>query len=170
MVNEHYKRWPARKKDFMMQDICTTFEQRKDLFSGRIASNSELRLLEELFSDFTVLVDLQMILSKYKIIGQEFDLGAGEDASEMGINMQWITPNDMVEEAFNFYPGIIAVKHQFIPIGTCMSGSGDPYFLRKESNSYNIYRVLHDYARDGVFADELNEYVITLNDLILIIA
>jgi hypothetical protein len=111
-------------------------------------------------------VDLETILSKYKIIGQEFDLSAGEDASGMGINMQWMTPNDMVEEAFNFYPGIIAVKHQFFPIGMCMSGSGDPYFLRKDLNSYKIYRVLHDYTRDGVFVDEMIEYVITLDDLI----
>ena len=81
--------------------------------------------------------------------------------------MEWMDAKTQIEEAFEYYPGILLIDHNYFPIGTCLIGSGDPYFLRLDDyNKWNIYRGLHDMASDLVYKDELIEFVISLDDLL----
>ena len=51
----------------------------------------------------------------------------------------------MREEARELYPGIEAVKNGYLPIGTCMVGSGDPYFLKvADGKNPPVVRIPHD--------------------------
>jgi hypothetical protein len=66
-----------------------------------------------------------------------------------------MTPQEQIEEMKDFYPGIAAIKKKYFPIGKCMGGSGNPYFIKKEDDGkINIYRIPHEAVNE---ADELDE-------------
>jgi hypothetical protein len=149
-----------------MKQLFENLENCKTILEGRVASNAEIDLLSQRFYDFIWLQDFKEIVKNYRIIGQEFSLHAEADSSGIGMEMEWATPIEQIEEAFEFYPGIILVKHGFLPVGKCLSGSGDPYFLKAEDNDLKIYRGLHDLAKDNIYRDDMTEFVISLEDLI----
>jgi len=76
--------------------------------------------------------------------------------------MEWMSAEVQIDEAFNFYPGLIVVEKSFIPVGICLQGSGNPYFLRIEDENWKIYRILHDF---NSFNEKMVEYVTTLEVL-----
>jgi hypothetical protein len=77
-------------------------------------------------------------------MGVQISLDNESDRSQLGVEMQWMTPAEMVSEATEVYPGIVVVKRGYIPIGICLQGSGDPYFFRARDGA--IVRVPHDAA------------------------
>ena len=80
-----------------------------------------------------------------------------------------MTSEDKIDEAFNFYPGIAAVKNGYIPFATCLFGSGDPYFVNEDSNKINIYRITHDSVMENDEIDEKKiEFVVDLESLFAI--
>jgi ribonuclease I len=105
-------------------------------------------------------------LSLNEIIENEFRLSEEDDASGLGVEMQWMTADEQLEEAFNFYPGIAALKKQYIPIGKCLQGSGDPYFTKEVNNILEVYRIPHESVFDGEIDESQIEYVCHLNELI----
>ena len=120
-------------------------------FTGRTISKEEINKLRENLKSFICIEELISILKSNKIIGNEFSLDELEDESEMGVEMQWMTIEEQIAESTDFYPGIIAVKDNFFPIGKCLEGSGDPYFICNEDGSFKIYRIPHD----SISEDEL---------------
>jgi hypothetical protein len=148
-----------------MKDLLEILERSKDKLLGRVALNTDITLLRDRFSGFSILKDVQDIVRNYPIIGQKFKLSQAEDHSGMGMQMKWLTPAQQVEEAFDFYPGMIVVKYDYLPIGECLAGSGDPYFLKADYNVWNVYRVLHDTAVNNIYSNDMVEYVTSLNSL-----
>lgn len=69
------------------------------------------------------------LLSRYPIIGVSFSLPDEEDSSELGAEVRVLNPDEIVDEATNAYPGIAALPAGFVPLGACLEGSGDPYFV-----------------------------------------
>jgi hypothetical protein len=75
----------------------------------------------------------------------KFTLGATQDISGLGVELEWMTPNDMLVESLEMYPGIAATALGFIAVGTCLLGSGDPYFVRATSDDDPpLMRIPHD--------------------------
>jgi len=85
---------------------------------------------------------LRRFLEHAPVVGATFELDASEDASEMGAAFQWMDASQMMAEATEVYPGVAVVKHGYLPVGMCLEGSGDPYFVRLQDCA--LVRVLHD--------------------------
>jgi hypothetical protein len=113
--------------------------------TGRQIRPEERLLLEREFSaefDLGWLLDL---MSEFRLVGTVFSLKAEDNPSRTGVDMRWMEPAGMREEARELYPGIEAVKNGYLPIGTCMVGSGDPYFLKvADGKNPPVVRIPHD--------------------------
>ena len=116
---------------------------------GKALGAEDLNLLRK---DFPALPrGLEEVLSKWPLVGLKFSLDDEADKSEMGAEIQWMTPEQMLSEARDVFPGIIAVKRGYIPVGMCLEGSGDSYFYRAKDGA--IVRVPHDAGTE----EELDE-------------
>ena len=146
-----------------MNRLNDALDSSKNFLKGRNASPSEILLLQEKFKDIKGVESLLLAL-QYNIIGHTFKLSFAEDASKNGVSMTWLSPSGQIEEAYQFYPGIIVIKEGYIPIGECLFGSGNPYFLKNDGDILNIYRVLHDVS-DDIFTPEMVELVIPFEGL-----
>jgi hypothetical protein len=105
---------------------------------------------ERLRSEFHDL-SLQPLLQVWSIVpltGAYFIVDADADASELGVEMQWMSAGEILDEAKNATPGIQARACGLLPIGECASGSGDPYFVDARDASLPVVRVPHA-AIDG---------------------
>ncbi len=79
------------------------------------------------------------------IVGKAFELDEKSDLSTMGADMNIMTEAQCIDEATECYPGIIAVKTDFIPVAMCTIGSGDYYYINKrDGKSGALYRIYHD--------------------------
>ena len=132
---------------------------------GRIITKEEVEILKSAFGLMIPLNLLDLLMHKM-IIGSKFKLLEQEDKSGLGVNMQWLTPQEQIEESFQFYPGMIAIKKGYIPIGKCLYGSGDPYFI-KQNTLFKVYRVPHDCVVDNKMNELQVEYICTLDELIM---
>jgi len=139
------------------------FIQRRFDLSGRVATQEELESIGERFKFLDWVRSFQDLIKNVNIIGASFELSESADQSGVGVDMEWLTPGEQIDEAFNFYPGLIVVEKGFIPIGSCMKGSGDPYFLRATEYQWQVYRVLHDFI---AFNERMTELVCTLDVLL----
>jgi hypothetical protein len=151
---------PLAKK--MSNDIYLLkhFDSVRDQLAGRYITETEKNLIKNKYNGLKYPEFLMSVQMKYKIIGQEFRLNEEDDYSELGVEMSWMTPEDQIEEAFNFYPCKVAVNYGYIPIGKCMYGSGDPYCLEfSKDNIWNIVRVPHDSIVDDKLNIDEIEYV-----------
>jgi hypothetical protein len=92
------------------------------------------------------------LMEKYPLASCSFSIEDTDDMSGLGVEMQWLSADGIIDEATNAYPGIAAARHQYIPIGVCLVGTGDPYFIRAEAQPSMVYRIPHSAVRE----DELN--------------
>ena len=137
--------------------IRLTLDAMEEQLLGAKLSTEEENLLRTHFSS-TLLPDwLINLLSDYPLIGVSFTLSEELDESRLGVEMKWLTPTGMVEEAYLFYPGILVLQLGYLPIGTCLTGSGDPYFLKMtiDNDDPPLVRIPHDNILDE--NDQLDE-------------
>ena len=88
------------------------------------------------------------------IIGSDFEIDEESDISEVGGDLRIMTSDQCTNEATNCYPGILAIKDQYIPIAMCLEGSGDYYYINSnDGHSGPLYRIYHD----SVEGDEINK-------------
>ena len=120
------------------------FDSKKKFLRGNVLHPNESQLLFEKFEEFDGIKDLIRFLMLYGVIGHIFSIDESNDSSGFGVEMEWLQVDDIIEEGYEFYPGILAVKKGFLPIGKCLEGSGDPYFLKKEENVFSVYRIPHE--------------------------
>ena len=114
-------------------------------FSGRKITEKERGLLERAIPDSCDLNWLFEILKEHRISGSMFILSEEDDLSGLGVEMIWLLPDQLVSEAVEAYPGIAAISKCYVPIGACLLGSGDPYFIRCLSDKDSpIVRIPHD--------------------------
>lgn len=114
----------------MSLSVEEVLKRREGDLRGRIITSPEIaelnaRIGRELLPDY--LVDW---LLSYPLTGTELYLSEEEDESGLGVDMKWLTPAQMISEAIEAYPGIAAGPLGYLPVGMCLSGSGDPYFLK----------------------------------------
>jgi hypothetical protein len=80
-----------------------------------------------------------------------------------GLELRWMSVDGILDEALNAYPGIAVVGMGYVPIGDCMLGSGDPYFLRLDgTEDPPLVRILHDMIdADGHALPEFHQDVLS---------
>lgn len=85
------------------------------------------------------------ILLAYPIIGCEFSLSESQDNSGLGVEMGWLSPDQIISEAFDSYPGIVAHPKGYLPIGSCTVGSGDYYYISsQQAKDPPLLRIPHE--------------------------
>ncbi len=86
---------------------------------------------------------------KVPLSGVRIYLDAKDDPTGIGVSMQWMTASELMSEAVEASPGREAAVHGFVPVGKCLEGSGDPYFVSREPYDSPLVRIPHGAARGG---------------------
>ena len=91
------------------------------------------------------------LCAERNLAGSAFSLDNESDLSEMGVELRWMTVEQIIDEATNVYPGIAATKRGYLPFGICLEGSGDPYFLKigEGYDDTSVVRIPHDAVAEG---------------------
>ena len=82
--------------------------------------------------------------SEFPLAGVSFTLGSEQDPSGIGVDMEWMTPDFVIQEATQAAPGIQAARLGLVPVGECMRGSAAPYFVDTKDVRLPVVRVPHD--------------------------
>ena len=93
----------------------------------------------------------QDFLERNGLYGMSFEIPDSADVSGLGAELQLLTPAQAREEAEDCYPGLAVAADGYVPVGMCLLGSGDPYFIRDGDGAGGpLYRIYHDaVAWDG---------------------
>src|SRR5262249_12025880 len=119
-------------------------------------TSDELASLRDRLGNQLVPNWLAQLVMSFPVTGADFSLSEVNDESGLGAEMHWLTPDQIIDEATNTYPGIAAIRCRYLPVGSCLVGSGDPYFLKiDESGDPAIVRIPHEAAKAD--NDELDE-------------
>lgn len=123
-------------------------KKRKADLQGRKITSQEATELTAGIGDKLLPANLLGWLLSYPLVGTEFSLSEDEDESGLGVEMQWFTPAQMISETSEAYPGIVAKPVGYLPVGMCLVGSGDPYFLKIDSGGDDppVVRIPHEAA------------------------
>ena len=149
-----------------MESLNYQLERVKDSLRGRTMTDEEVLLVREQFEKAVFPDALIDILGRYNIIDHQFSLTEEQDLSGFGVEMRWLTPKSQIEEAYDYYPGILAIKEKYLPIGSCLLGSGDPYFLKMEENEWDIVRIPHDSVNEDELDYDSLEIIGTMSSLL----
>ncbi|CCE07625.1 hypothetical protein BRAS3843_230026 [Bradyrhizobium sp. STM 3843] len=136
---------------------------------GAEATEDDIRLLRSRFNPRLLPDWLVTMLNGNRLAGMCFSLDASVDKSNVGAEVQWLTPVQIVSEATECEPGASVVSLGYFPIGACAEGSGDPYFLDllEATDDPPLVRVPHDFAGCGQYpidriervSDSLSEFL-----------
>lgn len=112
---------------------------------GRTATNEEIKLLKEKFGD-KIPSWYYHIISELPLIHMEIGWQAYESDDDYdGIEyVEILEPKHMIEESFEYYPGIPIIEKGYVCIGGDPSGSGDPYFVNFYTENPPVYQIYHD--------------------------
>lgn len=113
--------------------------------------------LERLRRLLVVPSSLATLMTTAPLLGLRFSLSEKADKSGLGVEMQWMDAEQMRREATEAYPGIVATKLGYFPIGTCLEGTGDPYFYRQSDGA--VVRIPHEAATESGLDEGLVETV-----------
>lgn len=122
-------------------------EDLKDIghLGGETLSADDLKRVEA-ETGLNLPTSFALLLTSQPLVGLTFLLDDNTDESGLGAEFKWMTADQMIDEATEAYPGIAAVPRGFLPVGVCLEGSGDPYFLRLEDGA--VVRIPHDAVID----------------------
>lgn len=107
--------------------------QQLPLYGTTISDADSDRLISAI-SGSKVLQAYSDVLRSFRLCGVPFVLAEDQDLSGVGVELQWLTPNQIISEALDMYPGIIVTKMGFIPVGMCLMGSGNYYYIDAKSS------------------------------------
>lgn len=104
-------------------------------------------------------------LAAHNLIGREVSISESADRSGVGVDMEFLNEADSLSELQDAYPGLAVVADGFVPVGSCLIGSGDPYFINlADGEGGPLYRIYHDsvsehgYDRSTAVAVVLEDY------------
>lgn len=91
-------------------------------------------------------------VERHQLPGAEVELSEEADLSEIGATIGLYNEAQAIDEADNFYPGLVVKVDGFVPIGQDMTGGGDPYFINlNDSAPGPLYRIYHDSVHDRAY-------------------
>jgi len=113
-----------------------------------------------MFPDFWV-----NFLKENDLRGATVELSKELDVSGLGVDLLFLTADQSIDEATNFWPGLGVSKDGYVPIASCLYGSGDYYYIRSNDGQAGpLYRIYHDavddkgYKPDDAIAVVLQSY------------
>lgn len=100
------------------------------------------------------------LMENYNLAGSNFSLDESHDESGLGVELSWSNAQQIIEESSLFYPGRLFVNQGYLPIGSCLTGSGDSYFLKiknsKRIDEAVLVRIPHDLSFENDLCGEKN--------------
>jgi hypothetical protein len=82
---------------------------------------------------------------KNDIVGRDFEISEEDDISELGADLKIMSIEQCISEATECYPGIAAIKENYMPVAMCLAGSGDYYYIKTtDGENGSLYRIYHD--------------------------
>jgi hypothetical protein len=143
----------------MMEIIKGILNSRIQELSGKAISKNEMNSLVENLK-IPNIADVISILSEYQLAGCSFsniddndEKDISDNESKIEIDFQWMDTSQILSEALDCYPGKIALNLGYIPIGMCVIGSGDYYYLKIDDNTREdppLVRIFHDEIDDNM--------------------
>jgi hypothetical protein len=81
----------------------------------------------------------------HRLIGKSARIDECADLSTLGAAMQFLTEAQSIDERTNCWPGIGVAKDGYVPVASCLTGSGDYYYINANDGPNGpLYRVYHD--------------------------
>lgn len=94
-------------------------------------------------------------VEQHRLSGLEAELPESSDLSEIGATIGLYNEAQAIDEADNFYPGLVVKADGFVPIGQDVTGGGDPYFINLgDPPPGPVYRIYHDSVHDRSYDRE----------------
>lgn len=148
-------------------DLIEALKAKEFLLKGELQRRDELLVLQESLPRGVPDWFLD-IMCQFALCGSEFELSERDDQSGLGASLGWLKPEGILSEAKDYQPGISVHNVGFLPFGSDLTGSGDPYFLdlREESDDPMVVRVPHDFAVEREYPLDKVEPVCPLSELI----
>lgn len=136
-------------------------KQKADQLTGSVVSGDQLLNFRNSLPEKVLPEWYLSLLQSFPLSGTCFSLDDEDDLSEMGVDLKWLTPEQAVDEAQNVFPGKSVLNLGYLPVGSCLAGSGDPYFIKLVSPSENppLVRIPHDLASDNDYPESEIELV-----------
>jgi hypothetical protein len=129
------------------------------ILNGRLVTDDEIVILRHSLPSNLIPDWLTGILKEHRITGSVFVLSEDDDESRLGVEMQWLTPEQIIDEGLNAYPGIVALRRGYLPVGSCLIGSGDPYFLNMSvPEDPPVVRIPHEAASSSGDSIDANSF------------
>lgn len=134
----------------MLDDVVNEMVQN---LRGSLATDHDVRLLKASIPEVLLPNWFVDLLMKNRLAWVYFSLSENNDKSQLGAEVFWLTPRQMISEAAEYQPGISVLSLGYVCIGACALGSGDPYFLemREVINDPPVVRIPHDFAGKGPY-------------------
>lgn len=127
------------------QAFISICQKNGEKYLGRTATQEEIELLGNKFGELIPIWFLNLI-SELPLIKMEIGWQAHEPEDDYdGIeSVEICTPQFMIDESFNAYPGIPILDKGYVCFGIDPRGSGDPYFINFKEDNPSVYQVYHD--------------------------
>ena len=95
------------------------------------------------------------------LVGVSIEIDEESDLSNLGVDLKILSSEESVDEAANCYPGIVAAKKQYVPVASCLGGSGDWYYINTLDGALGpLYRIYHDSVDGDKLEDDGVEMVL----------
>jgi hypothetical protein len=153
----------------MSNGVASVLAERENELHGRPATPAEIAELRAALGDALVPVFLSDWMLSYPLAETQFCLSEDGDESGLGADMQWLTPRQMIGEATDAYPGRLAAPLGYLPVGSCLVGSGDYYYLKTGAgDDPPLVRIPHEAADvdDGLDLDRIEQVAARLSDFL----
>ncbi len=126
-------------------------ERLKPKLTGARISDEETILLRELHVKYGFPKILMDWMQHYPLSNTIFKYR--EAATGLEHVFRWLTPDHARSEIEDTYPGVVVAQLGYIPVGGCLVGSGDPYFVRDRGDGeLLLVQISHHF--DSPDADE----------------
>lgn len=84
------------------------------------------------------------LATRYGLLATEVAVTKDQDESKRGVELRFLTADQLLSEALEAYPGVLATQGGLCAFGMCMKGSGDSYFLDTTRPGAPVVRIPHD--------------------------
>jgi hypothetical protein len=79
------------------------------------------------------------------LMGKYFEIGETDDESGAGADLKLLTPEQTLDEATNCWPGIGVAPDGYVPVASCLIGTGDYYYINvNDGPGGPLYRIYHE--------------------------
>ena len=98
----------------------------------------------------------RQFVERNSLAGKEAEIPETADLSGGRSCIGLFDESEAADEAERFYPALIVRADGFMPIGQCLLGGGDPYFINLHDDPPGpVYRIYHESVMDRTYDPEL---------------